>query len=200
MERVYPENQWVTPVELFKPYYGYTVANCILTQLENRRSRRLRVLEIGPGTGTMADSLLDFFRNYDLTLYRDCEYTLVEISPQLAAQCEQLLRQNHGELWESNQLRVFNGSFLDYQRRHHGPTTFVVALEVLDNLPHDRLYFSSDKARLTHQAAVKVVRDEDRETLADVREPLADPLCQLFAELHASMPAKDHVSATRALN
>jgi hypothetical protein len=30
MERLYPENAWVTPCELFKPYYSYTIANFML--------------------------------------------------------------------------------------------------------------------------------------------------------------------------
>ena len=30
MERLYPENAWVTPSELFKPYYGYTIANFMI--------------------------------------------------------------------------------------------------------------------------------------------------------------------------
>jgi len=41
----------------------------------------LRVVEIGPGTGSMADSVLDFFKNYNLDLYRECEYIFIEISP-----------------------------------------------------------------------------------------------------------------------
>ena len=49
--------------------------------MENINQRKLRVLEIGPGTGSFADSLLDFMKNYDLQLYRDIEYTFVEISP-----------------------------------------------------------------------------------------------------------------------
>lgn len=53
--------------------------------MEDRKQKRLRVVEIGPGTGTMADSLLDFFKNYNLDLYRECEYVFIEISPQLAA-------------------------------------------------------------------------------------------------------------------
>lgn len=84
MERLYPENAWVTPVELFKPFYGYTVANFMMTQLENLRERKLRVIEMGPGTGSMADSILDFFKNYNLDMYKNAEYVFVEISPQLA--------------------------------------------------------------------------------------------------------------------
>ena len=81
MERLYPENAWVTPSELFKPYYGYTIANFMINQMENRKIDKLRILEIGPGTGTLADSILDFYKNYSLDLYRNCEYVLVEISP-----------------------------------------------------------------------------------------------------------------------
>ena len=50
------------------------------------------MLEIGPGTGTFADSLLEFFKNYNLDMYRETDYTFVEISPQLAAKCEELMK------------------------------------------------------------------------------------------------------------
>ena len=53
-----------------------------------KKNTRLRVVEIGPGTGTFADSMLDFFKNYDLSLYRNTEYVFVEISPELADSCE----------------------------------------------------------------------------------------------------------------
>ena len=92
MERLYPENAWVTPSELFKPYYGYTISNFMLNHMENVKQKKLRVLEIGPGTGTFADSLLEFFKNYNLDIYKDCEYVFVEISPQLAERCEDLMR------------------------------------------------------------------------------------------------------------
>jgi SAM-dependent MidA family methyltransferase len=85
MEKLYPENAWVTPCELFKPYYSYAVANFMLSQLDLRKNRAtkpsLKIMEIGPGTGTFANHTLDFFKNYDLNLYRNCEYTFVEISP-----------------------------------------------------------------------------------------------------------------------
>jgi SAM-dependent MidA family methyltransferase len=94
MEVLYPENAWVTPCELFKPYYSYTVANYVMNQLETkareakRSHKKLQVIEIGPGTGTFADCFLEFFKYYDLEIYRNLEYTFVEISPQLATQCE----------------------------------------------------------------------------------------------------------------
>ena len=57
MEKLYPENAWVTPCELFKPYYSYTVANYMLSQLDIRKNRAvkptLKIMEIGPGTGDL---------------------------------------------------------------------------------------------------------------------------------------------------
>ena len=53
--------------------------------------KKLRIVEIGPGTGTLADSILEYYRNYSLDLYRNCEYVLVEISPRLAVKCEEVL-------------------------------------------------------------------------------------------------------------
>ena len=63
--------------------------------MENRKIDKLRIVEIGPGTGTMADSILEFFKNYSLQMYRNCEYVLVEISPDLAVRCEEIMRVKH---------------------------------------------------------------------------------------------------------
>ena len=76
--------------------------------MENRNVDTLRILEIGPGTGTMADSILDFFKNYNLQMYRNCEYALVEISPQLAGKCESLMKEKHKQLWDTNKIKIYN--------------------------------------------------------------------------------------------
>ena len=110
--------------------------------MENINQRKLRVLEIGPGTGSFADSLLDFMKNYDLQLYRDIEYTFVEISPQLASECENLMRQNHRGLYNNGQIKILNGSILDVQNKIED-FCFVTGMEILDNMPHDRLYAES---------------------------------------------------------
>ena len=117
MERVYPENAWVTPCELFKPYYGYTIANFMQNQMDNRDMKKLRIVEIGPGTGTLADSILEYYRNYSLDLYRNCEYVLVEISPRLASKCEEVLQRKHTKLYEENKIKIYNSSILDFNKK-----------------------------------------------------------------------------------
>lgn len=99
----------------------------------------LKVLEIGPGTGTFADSCLDFFKNYDLDMYRNSEYTFCEISPQLAESCENTMRQNHKKLLDEGRIKIYNSSIMDFDKKVEGKT-FVIGLEILDNMPHDRLY------------------------------------------------------------
>lgn len=116
MERLYPENAWVTPCELFKPYYSYTIANFMLNQIIDKKIS-LKVLEIGPGTGTFADSCLDFFKNYDLDLYRNSEYTFCEISPQLAESCEKTMQQNHKKLLDEGRIKIYNSSIMDFEQR-----------------------------------------------------------------------------------
>ena len=76
--------------------------------MENTGSQKLNIVEIGPGTGTNADSILEFLKNYHLDLYKSCDYTLVEISDFLADQCRSLLSEKHKLLYKSNQIKIVN--------------------------------------------------------------------------------------------
>ena len=104
----------------------------------------LRIVEIGPGTGTLADSILDFYKNYSLDLYRNCEYILVEISPQLADKCEQVLKHKHKSLYNEDRIKIYNSSILDFNKKIN-EQCFVIGMEILDNMPHDRLFSDGEK-------------------------------------------------------
>jgi hypothetical protein len=75
----------------------------------------------------------------------------------------------------------------------------VVGLEVLDNMPHDRLYFEG--GRLTKQAVVSVKRDAEgrEEDHEERKEVISDELCRQFVELYENMPSMDHISASKVL-
>ena len=127
---------WITPVELFKPYYGHAIARWILSQLlpsvYNPRapvptawpssvpstlglSARalapplpqlgrpgvpvshleppfpLRIVEVGGGKGACANDVLGYLQTYAPNVYRDCLYTVIELSPTLSdKQCERI--------------------------------------------------------------------------------------------------------------
>ena len=197
VEENYPENAWVTPVELFKPFYSYTVANYMLNLLDNRKSRKLRVVEVGPGTGTFADSMLDFYKNYDLDMYRNCEYIFVEISPFLAQKCEETMRQNHKQLLDEGKIQIFNGSIFDFDAKIND-FCFFVGFEILDNMPHDRLYTESHQVKggredvYTHISTIerliaktKEDKDEYIEHLTPIEE-INDDLINLFLKVQKS--------------
>lgn len=80
------QTSWLTPSEIFTPFYGKAIANFILhkhSQMAEFGSK-LNILEIGGGTGTLARDVLNHVRSAAPAAYDECSYTSVEISPQLA--------------------------------------------------------------------------------------------------------------------
>ena len=81
-------------------------------------------------------------------IYESCQYTCVEISPQLAALQQQTVAEQHGhgDHFEVLQQDAADRGAWGAPRAEH---TFVVMAEVLDNMPHDRCHPSV----LGHNAA-----------------------------------------------
>ena len=77
---------WLTPSEIFTPFYGRAIANFILDKHSQvaEPGSKLCILEVGGGTGTLARDVLDHVRSAAPRSYAECSYTSVEISPQLA--------------------------------------------------------------------------------------------------------------------
>jgi hypothetical protein len=59
---------------------------------------------------------------------------------------------------EKNKIKIFNGGILDFNRKIN-THCFVVGLEILDNLPHDRLYMNN-KGQFDKLSMVKMTVDE----------------------------------------
>lgn len=69
LQEKYPSKAWVTPSEVYKPYYGYMIGNYITHMLDERNHLQLNVVEIGPGRGSFCDSFLEFLKRYRLKDY-----------------------------------------------------------------------------------------------------------------------------------
>ena len=52
------------------------------------------------------------------------------------------MRQNHKQLFDKGKIKIFNGSVMDLRSKIKD-FCFVVGMEILDNMPHDRLYSES---------------------------------------------------------
>ncbi len=76
----YPEKAFLTPSEIFKPYYGHAMAKLVL---QHNEEDEINVIEVGSGTGVFADSFLDYIKYKDNQKYKNIQYKLVEISKPL---------------------------------------------------------------------------------------------------------------------
>ena len=162
--------QWLTPVEIFKPHYAEAVARYVLNRYREEDEKRgypLRVYEIGGGSGTHAAGFLRYLRKHAPAVFAKTTFASVEISASLAAAAKKTVRDAlDGETGpkrdatrrpsqslsgerafsrDSDVYSVVRGDAAD--RAAWGATDaspcFVIALEVLDNLPHDKVVLAT---------------------------------------------------------
>ena len=174
----YPEYAFLTPVEIFQPWYGHTIANYILDKAKGKVS----IVEIGPGTGTAALSILDFFKKHSTQTYENLKYYLCEISPVLASTCVERISDQHAQLLKNGQIEIVNKSGMEFDVDIKGQC-FVLALEVLDNLPHDRIYKDAQ-----NKWSLQAVVDTSKETPVEIQEPISDSVIQTCTELFLNLP------------
>jgi len=166
----YPKNAWLTPSEIFKPYYGMTIANYIDSKFvdycqsdPNTKLQPLKIIEVGAGNGSASLSILNYFKLFKPKKYQSIELKIVEISPAMIARCREQISKSHSKLVSNGQVQFVDQSILDYSKRDTD-LVFVVMLEVLDNMPHDRVYWvgCSHREQKERQARTGVRRDGGR--------------------------------------
>ena len=201
---------WLTPVELFKPWYSYAIASSVL-ESAGKGASELRVFEVGGGTGTNAVHFLNFVRAMAPSLYArpgGVSYTILEISPELSQrQAEALEGAGHGR-------GTARSLCMDAMRAHESlrderPCT-VLALEVLDNLPHDKVVCLDGTLHETwveEEVEVGVEQQQQQQQQRQASQqggrparkeafrPLQDPL---IAHVWAEMEAHGNSSSARS--
>ncbi|KAF8141741.1 DUF185-domain-containing protein [Boletus edulis] len=126
---------WHTPTELFKPWYGQAIAQCLLSEylLKYFPYEDFKIYELGAGNGTLALNILNHLRAYYPEVYDRTVYTIIEISAPLAdAQRTRLRRAGHG-LRTAN---VEHRSVFSWTKTEYAPC-YILATEVVDNFAHD---------------------------------------------------------------
>ncbi|KAL7542562.1 hypothetical protein ACHAXR_011880 [Thalassiosira sp. AJA248-18] len=147
---VYKQQQgmWLTPVELFHPYYSNVFANFVrksMTTIDEKRHGDgvFEIVELGGGRGTNANALLNHLSECHSDMYeRLHRYTIFDTSPTLHELQRRVLIEGskHADkvvLRNIDMMDVAEGNskFLT----HSDTPTIVFALELLDNLPHDKI-------------------------------------------------------------
>ncbi|XP_008787724.2 protein arginine methyltransferase NDUFAF7 homolog, mitochondrial isoform X2 [Phoenix dactylifera] len=162
---------WFTPVELFKPWYAYGIAEAIMHTAN--LSIPLKIFEIGGGSGTCAKCILDYMMlNAPAKVYNNMTYTSIEISPSLAERQLETV----GEV--QSHLSRYKVQCRDATDRsgwgHIDPQPcWVIMLEVLDNLPHDLVYSPN---QVSPWMEVWLEKVQDSLQISEVYKPLQDPL------------------------
>jgi hypothetical protein len=206
------EGHWLTPVELFKPYYSNTLANFVATSVGTTTDDditqkpaltssstssstsslgRIDVVELGGGRGTNAKLILDHLKKAHPLVYQRVNYIVMDSSPSLLKlQKEILLASVHADKVQFKNKDMLDvaeqgTSFLPPSKR----PTVVLALELFDNLPHDKIRVRAgrdiEQAEVRQRKKGKALKAETSSTLAAAKDgdlgeevfcKLSDPL------------------------
>ncbi|KAL6749802.1 putative S-adenosyl-L-methionine-dependent methyltransferase-domain-containing protein [Haematococcus lacustris] len=134
------QEAFFTPVELFTPWYGYILARHITEHRKHnlgQEGQPLNIVEIGGGNGTLARDILDWLRRERPELYSRTAYVSLELSRRMADQQVHTVITQGGH---AGRYRVVQGNAWERSAWGAEPDwqhSFVLMMEVLDNLPHD---------------------------------------------------------------
>lgn len=188
------KGQWMTPVELFKPYYSYCFADYVAMDLRAKQLEhsnpshlnKVEVIELGAGRGTNANLFLNRWQDRFPDIYEKVTYTVLDSSPTLHSYQQKVLQAgSHGhkvnlklvDLMDvaENRVRLVDSSDIP---------TYVMAFEVLDNLPHDKISYSTKYSNTgdSYMMQAEIIpRPPDQSNTYDWEETfvtLRDPLLQ----------------------
>ncbi|TFY64926.1 hypothetical protein EVJ58_g2312, partial [Rhodofomes roseus] len=127
---------WHTPTELFKPWYGQAIAQCLVSEylLKYFPYEDFIIYEIGAGNGTLALDILDYIQDRYPEVYDRTQYKIIEISENLAQLQRDKLCSKHAC------VEVTNESIFRWSKREPAPC-FFLAMEVIDNFAHDMIRY-----------------------------------------------------------
>jgi len=125
------DTAFLTPCELFKPHYGQGVVRWMLAARKSIKNP-FRILEIGGGNGSFALNVLDYLEEHHPDEYNLCTYTIVDLSKNFCEVQQQRLAKHKGK------FKNYNMSICDWDDKVE-EECFIIGLEVLDNMPHDKV-------------------------------------------------------------
>jgi hypothetical protein len=184
-KKLYRQNlgQWLTPVELFQPYYSEILVNWINDHA--KETNAVHIVELGAGRGTNARIVLDTLRKKNPSTFHGIQYTIIDSSSTLI-ELQQTTLSEYADMvnFQQKDLRhVSEGSEQLVSSLSKEPTV-VLALEVWDNLPHDKIRVHNgvvEQAEIRRQEGSSIpleVEDLDDTSLEleETFKTLTDPL------------------------
>lgn len=168
---------WHTPTELFRPYYGETIARYLVSnyKLTLYPYHDLIIYEMGAGNGTMMLNILDFIRDTDYEVYQRTKFRIIEISPALASLQMKNLMDSINAAGHLDHVEIINKSIFDWDTYVHSPC-FFLALEVFDNFGHDAIRYDT-RTEMPQQSGVLIDADGEFHEYYNAQ---LDPLASRF--------------------
>ncbi|GAA5990237.1 hypothetical protein JCM11641_001794 [Rhodosporidiobolus odoratus] len=202
---------WHTPTELFKPWYARSLARYIAHAYLNPTARAspsaqhygypysdLVIYEIGAGNGTLMGDILDYLATHEPAVYARTKYRIIEISERLSELQKQRVAPGVSadgggddvvrELAEmrkrghEGKVEVVRKSIFEWDKVVEDEC-FFVAMEVLDNLPHDVIRYDLD----TLQPLECTVAIDTTGDFTELFSPVNDPLLARYLSLRAHL-------------
>ncbi|BGP25613.1 S-adenosyl-L-methionine-dependent methyltransferase [Rhodotorula toruloides] len=207
---------WHTPTELFKPWYGRALARflCASYKLNLFPYHDLVIYEIGAGNGTLMGDILDYLAAHEPEVYSRTRYRIIEISERLQgmqrgraaaggsrasggdAGAAELGREKAKQRGHEAKVEIIGKSIFEWDRVVHEPC-FFLAMEVMDNFPHDVVRYTTD----THQPLQCVVSIDATGDYTELYEPVTDPLISRYLSLRSRLPSvRSRSSPSPAIN
>lgn len=180
-------NAWLTPSEMFAPYYGAAFARCALMMHRKKTMEQgkdpeqvtLRMVEVGAGRGGLARGAMAYLK--EKGGHQGWKYLCTDVSQASLACLEKL------EGASTMQMDATDPK--QWEKLASEEHTFVIATEVLDNLPHDRV--EKDTRGQWQETYASVQKEIDKHARPGMElRPLQDPLLQRCFE-HLSILDSD---------
>ncbi|KAI0197658.1 S-adenosyl-L-methionine-dependent methyltransferase [Astrocystis sublimbata] len=175
---------WHTPTELFRPYYGESIARYLMSNyiMTTYPYHDLIIYEMGAGRGTLMLNILDYIRDNEHSIYDRTKYKIIEISTSLAAMQTSQMMADAASRGHASKVEIINKSIFDWDERVSSPC-FFLAMEVFDNFAHDvvRYDLSSEEPL---QGTVLIDEAGD---FFEFYEPVLDPVAARYMRVrHAA--------------
>lgn len=188
--------QWLTPTELFQPYYSQCIAEWIVGRIQAKEEEMLQhdpvppavvdIIEVGGGRGTNAVCILNHLEKQYPTIFKerlgtyelvDSSATLLELQKERTTMHKRHMRFRQcdmNDVAEGKETLVASVSSAEEQRRRH---RIVLFCEVFDNLPHDLLSYRRGQYLQT-ELLVDNNNTKPASSYQEIERPLTDPLLQ----------------------
>ena len=160
---------FVTPSQLFQPFYGWVIAEYLVSvyRAKFHPSEPLVIYDVGAGTGALAVAFLNFLAEHYPEMYDKVEYHVIEQSGFMIPLLRTKLIHHY------HRTKIHHISILNWRQRD--PRRCVVlGIELLSGLPHDLIYWSN-----TNEVAEQWWQFYQGDNLATAMEtfnPVKDPV------------------------